>query len=103
MDFNLFQKYSVIEIMHIEYVIMKSLKYVEKSRECDILSGWGTNKALTHHSVSLLAMSVSWADILCILNMQGGSLRANLLRGSFILSWKICWFIKNIFSCCQHD
>lgn len=25
---------------------------------------------------------------------------ANLLKGSFTLSWEICWYMKNIFSCC---
>lgn len=46
----------------------------KKKRECDTLSVWGTNQALTQPGVSLLAMSVSWADILCILKMQGVSL-----------------------------
>lgn len=46
----------------------------KKKRECGILSGWDTSQALGQHSVSLLAMSVSWADILCVLKILGGSL-----------------------------
>ena len=40
---------------------MKSFKYMEKKGECDILPGWRISQALGQHSVSLLAVSVSWA------------------------------------------
>lgn len=49
-----------------------------KKKESVILPGWSTNQALGQPSVSLHAMSVSWADILCILKKQGGSLTAQI-------------------------
>lgn len=67
----------------------------EKKRDCHILSGCGTNQVLRQHGVSLLALSVSWADIfLYFKNTMWVSHRVNLLKGSFTLLGKYASALK---------